>query len=47
MRKIQSISFEERVKENIRSIKEDQKLMDAIDERIEKRHYDKIKQIPS
>lgn len=47
MRKIQSMTFEERVQENIRSIKEDQKLMEQIDERIDKRHYDRIKQIPS
>ncbi|WP_226579026.1 FbpB family small basic protein [Halobacillus litoralis] len=47
MRKHKTVSFEERVKENIRSIKEDQKLMDQIDERIEKRHKDRMKQIPS
>ncbi|MGR9050052.1 FbpB family small basic protein [Halobacillus faecis] len=47
MRKHKSISFEERVKENIRSIKADQKLLDQIDERIEKRHNARMKQIPS
>lgn len=47
MRKHKTISFEERVKENIRSIKSDPKLMDQIDDRIEKRHKDRIKQIPS
>ena len=47
MRKHKSISFEERVKGNIRSIKADQKLLDQIDERIEKRHNERMKQIPS
>lgn len=47
MRKQNSMSFEERVKENIRSIQEDQQLLDQIDDRIEKRHNDRIKQIPS
>ncbi|WP_157130808.1 FbpB family small basic protein [Halobacillus mangrovi] len=47
MRKHNSMTFEERVKENIRSIKEDQQLLDQIDDRIEKRHHDRIKQIPS
>jgi hypothetical protein len=47
MRKHKTISFEDRVKENIRSIKADQKLLDQIDERIEKRHNERMKQIPS
>ena len=47
MRKHKTISFEDRVKENIRFIKADQKLLDQIDERIEKRHKERMKQIPS
>lgn len=47
MRKHKPISFEERVKENIRSIEADQKLMEQIDDRIEQRHHERIKQIPS
>ncbi|MBN8234552.1 FbpB family small basic protein [Halobacillus kuroshimensis] len=47
MRKHKPVSFEERVKENIRTIESDQKLMDQIDDRIEKRHKDRLKQIPS
>ncbi|MGP4059934.1 FbpB family small basic protein [Halobacillus litoralis] len=47
MRRHKPISFEERVKENIRSIQADHKLMEQIDERIEKRHNERMKQIPS
>ncbi|MCA1009337.1 FbpB family small basic protein [Halobacillus halophilus] len=47
MRKQRTLSFEDLVKENIRSIEEDQQLMDQIDERIEQRHNERIKQIPS
>ncbi|WP_139205865.1 FbpB family small basic protein [Halobacillus alkaliphilus] len=47
MRKQRTLSFEDLVKENIRSIEEDEQLMDQIDERIEQRHNERIKQIPS
>ncbi|ELK45571.1 FbpB family small basic protein [Halobacillus sp. ACCC02827] len=47
MRRHKPISLEERIKENIRSIQADEKLMAQIDERIEKRHRDRMKQIPS
>ncbi len=47
VRKQRTLSFEDLVKENIRSIEEDQQLMDQIDERIEQRHNERIKQIPS
>ncbi|MFQ3543226.1 FbpB family small basic protein [Halobacillus rhizosphaerae] len=47
MRKRQSLTFNERVQANIKSIEEDQKLLDEIDDRIEKRHKDRLEQIPS
>ncbi|RWZ60389.1 FbpB family small basic protein [Halobacillus fulvus] len=47
MRKRQSKSLDDRIKENIRSIKSDQKLLDQIDDRIDKRHQSRLKQIPS
>lgn len=47
MRKIQAKTLEERIKENIRSIQEDQTLLDQIEDRIDKRHHDRLKQIPS
>ncbi|TGB04657.1 FbpB family small basic protein [Halobacillus salinus] len=47
MRKNQSKTLEERIKENIRSIQEDQSLLDQIDDRIDKRHHDRLNQIPS
>ncbi|UOQ93442.1 FbpB family small basic protein [Halobacillus shinanisalinarum] len=47
MRRKQKITYSERVQENIRLIKADQKLLDQIDERIEQRHHNRIKQIPS
>ncbi|SFG61355.1 Fur-regulated basic protein B [Halobacillus alkaliphilus] len=47
VRKQRTLSFEDLVKENIRSIEEDEQLMDQIDERIEQRHNERIKQIPS
>jgi hypothetical protein len=39
--------LEDRIKENIKTIEEDQKLLDQIEERIDKRHHDRLKQIPS
>ncbi|MFD2925667.1 FbpB family small basic protein [Halobacillus naozhouensis] len=47
MRRRQNISYTERVRENIRLIKEDEKLLDQIEERIEQRHRKRMKQIPS
>jgi|GEM_PF-4604029 len=47
VRKQRTLSFEDLVKENIRFIEEDEQLMDQIDERIEQRHNERIKQIPS
>ncbi|WP_145956037.1 FbpB family small basic protein [Halobacillus halophilus] len=42
MRKQRTLSFEDLVKENIRSIEEDEQLMDQIDERIEQRHNERL-----
>lgn len=47
MRKKLFISLEDRIKENIRTIKEDQQLMDRIESRIDQRHHERLKQIPS
>ncbi|UOQ42956.1 FbpB family small basic protein [Halobacillus salinarum] len=47
MRKKPFISFQERVEENIQSILQDQEQMEKIDEKIEQRHNDRLKQIPS
>ncbi|MCA0969031.1 FbpB family small basic protein [Halobacillus litoralis] len=47
MRKSQSMTLEERIKENIRTIQEDQKLLDQIDDRIDQRHHERLNQIPS
>ncbi|ASF39564.1 FbpB family small basic protein [Halobacillus halophilus] len=42
VRKQRTLSFEDLVKENIRSIEEDEQLMDQIDERIEQRHNERL-----
>ncbi|MFG6148810.1 FbpB family small basic protein [Halobacillus sp. B23F22_1] len=47
MRQKQKITYQERVQENIKMILEDQKLMDQIEDRIEERHHQRIKKIPS
>ncbi|GGF10272.1 hypothetical protein GCM10010954_06010 [Halobacillus andaensis] len=47
MRKKQKITYQERVQENIKMILQDQKLMDQIEARIEERHHQRIKKIPS
>ncbi|WP_139377161.1 FbpB family small basic protein [Halobacillus hunanensis] len=47
MRRKHKLSYSEQVQENIRLIKEDEKLLDQIEERIEQRHHKRIKQIPS
>ncbi|MCP3025974.1 FbpB family small basic protein [Halobacillus sp. A5] len=47
MRKKQKITYQERVQENIQLILKDQKLMDQIEARIDERHQQRMKKIPS
>ncbi|WP_159462185.1 FbpB family small basic protein [Halobacillus sp. Marseille-P3879] len=47
MRKKQKLTYQERVQENIKMIMQDQKLMDQIEDRIEERHHQRIRKIPS
>ncbi|WP_082234104.1 FbpB family small basic protein [Halobacillus massiliensis] len=47
MRQSQKVSFQDRVQQNIELIMKDHKLMEQIDERIDQRHHERIKKIPS
>ncbi|MCP3031297.1 FbpB family small basic protein [Halobacillus sp. A1] len=47
MRQKQKISYQERIQQNIKSIMEDPKLLDQIEQRIDERHHRRLKKIPS